>query len=156
MCLLHARGACSSATDLDMVKIPAPKSRSIAARETVHRSAEDHIPDLADRIVALRKERGEKQTDLAVAVDKSRGYIANIETCRNEIGLVTLLRIAKHYDVSLDYLVGRTDLKRIPERHEVAEDRDELALVQFWRSIERTKRHRVATLLRNAVLLVGD
>lgn len=64
---------------------------------------------LAKRLKELREERRIYQRELAEILDMSfRGY-QNYETGQSEPKLATLLAIADYHQVSIDYLVGRTD-----------------------------------------------
>ena len=64
---------------------------------------------LAKRLKELREVIGIYQRELAEILDMSfRGY-QNYETGQSEPKLATLVAIADYYQVSIDYLVGRTD-----------------------------------------------
>lgn len=64
---------------------------------------------LAKRLKELRESRRIYQRELAEILGMSfRGY-QNYETGQNEPKLATLIAIADYYQVSIDYLVGRTD-----------------------------------------------
>ena len=64
---------------------------------------------LAIRLKELREERRIYQRELANVLGMSfRGY-QNYETGQSELKLATLAAIADYYQVSIDYLVGRTD-----------------------------------------------
>ena len=64
---------------------------------------------LAIRLKELREERRIYQRELANVLGMSfRGY-QNYETGQSEPKLATLAAIADYYQVSIDYLVGRTD-----------------------------------------------
>ena len=64
---------------------------------------------LADRLLALRKARGLKQTEVAQALELSISAYCRYEYGQREPTASTLVTIADFYGVSLDYLVGRTD-----------------------------------------------
>ncbi|MBQ2862688.1 MAG: helix-turn-helix transcriptional regulator [Clostridia bacterium] len=64
---------------------------------------------LAQRLKALRKERGYTQLQVAVYCDITEKAYQNYELMTREPRLEILLRIAELYGVSLDYLVGRVD-----------------------------------------------
>lgn len=65
---------------------------------------------LANRLKELRENRRIYQRELAEILGMSfRGY-QNYETCQSEPKLATLIAIADYYQVSIDYLVGRTDI----------------------------------------------
>lgn len=69
---------------------------------------------LAKRLKELRKNRRIYQKEMAEQLGLSfRGY-QDYETDKTEPKLKTLIAIADYYQVSIDYLVGRTD---IPDFH---------------------------------------
>ncbi len=63
----------------------------------------------SDRLRMLRKSRKVSQTRLAKVLGYGYTAIANYESGRNEPSLGDLRRIADFFDVSTDYLLGRTD-----------------------------------------------
>ena len=66
---------------------------------------------LAQRLKECRKEKGLKQWQVAVYCDITERAYQNYELMTREPKLEILVRIADFYEVSLDYLVGRTDRK---------------------------------------------
>ncbi len=68
---------------------------------------------LAKRLRECRKERNLKQWQIAVYCDITEKAYQNYELMTREPKLEILVRIADFYEVSLDYLTGRTDLKQI-------------------------------------------
>ena len=65
--------------------------------------------DFADRIVRLRKSRALTQKQLASGVGLSEVGIQNYEGRRRKPTYDVLVALADFFDVSIDYLVGRTD-----------------------------------------------
>ena len=63
----------------------------------------------AERLLELRKERGISQATLANCVGVSVGVVCYWETDRSEPTAPNLLKLADYFDVSADYLLGRTD-----------------------------------------------
>ena len=62
-----------------------------------------------ERIIQLKQERKLLQKDIAAAAGLSlRGY-QYYEKGQKEPTLSVLLRLADYFDVSMDYLVGRSD-----------------------------------------------
>ncbi len=57
----------------------------------------------------LRKEKGISQLKLAMDLNMSQNTISRYETGDREPGISDLIKIAEYFDVSIDYLVGRTD-----------------------------------------------
>lgn len=64
---------------------------------------------LARRLKECRKQRGLTQMQVAVYCDITEKAYQNYELMTREPKLEILARIADLYDVSLDYLAGRTD-----------------------------------------------
>ena len=56
----------------------------------------------------LRKEKGISQLKLALDLNMSQNTISRYETGEREPGICELVKIADYFDVSIDYLVGRT------------------------------------------------
>ena len=69
---------------------------------------------LKNRIRELRKKAGETQVQTAKAIGVSPRYYQNLELGENLPGLECFIALADHFNVSLDYLAGRTE-KREPE-----------------------------------------
>jgi transcriptional regulator with XRE-family HTH domain len=63
----------------------------------------------SQRIKNLRIESGMTQAEFGMMFNLSKQSINDIENCRNVTSIEKLIAIADHFDVSLDYLVGRTD-----------------------------------------------
>lgn len=64
---------------------------------------------LAIRLKELREERGLSQMAAGTALGVSRSTIDGYETKGRQPDIGMLINIADYFDVSLDYLVGRTD-----------------------------------------------
>ena len=67
------------------------------------------MTDFPSRLRRLRKSRNINQAQLAKMLGYGYTAIANYESGRNEPSLGDLYRIADFFDVSTDYLLGRTD-----------------------------------------------
>ncbi len=57
----------------------------------------------------IRKEKGISQLKLALDLNTSQNTISRYETGEREPGINELIKIADYFDVSIDYLVGRTN-----------------------------------------------
>jgi transcriptional regulator with XRE-family HTH domain len=66
--------------------------------------------EIGTRITNLRKgkEKKETQQDLANAISVSKDLISKIEQGKANISIYNAIEIAKHYDVSLDWICGIT------------------------------------------------
>ncbi len=67
----------------------------------------------SERLVQLRKEKNITQRQLASALNLSEVGIQNYEGGRRKPAYDILLALADYFNVSLDYLCGRSD---VPER----------------------------------------
>ena len=66
---------------------------------------------LAARLRQCRKEKGLSQLQGAIYCDITEKAYQNYELMTREPRLEILIRLADFYQVSLDYLTGRTDCK---------------------------------------------
>ena len=63
------------------------------------------------RLVELRKERALKQKDIANILGISQTVYSRYERGEQDIPLNCLKTLSVFYDVSIDYIVGRTDAR---------------------------------------------
>lgn len=68
---------------------------------------------MADRLKQCRKEKEFTQGQIAIYCDITEKTYQNYELMTREPKLEILLKIADAFNVSLDYLVGRTDNKQV-------------------------------------------
>ncbi len=68
---------------------------------------------LAQRLRACRKEKGLTQGQVAIYCDITEKAYQNYELATREPKLGILIRIAELYQVSLDYLVGRSEEREL-------------------------------------------
>lgn len=61
------------------------------------------------RLKDLRKSRGISQLKLAMDLSMNQNSISRYETGVREADYATLIRLADYFDVSIDYLLERTD-----------------------------------------------
>ena len=61
------------------------------------------------RLKELRKKRGISQLKLAMDLNMNQNSISRYETGEREADYSTLILLANYFDVSIDYLLERTD-----------------------------------------------
>ena len=66
------------------------------------------------RIRDLRQDRDMNQTQIARLLDMSQTGYSKYETGENDIPTAILIKLARFYNTSIDYLLGETDN---PERY---------------------------------------
>lgn len=65
------------------------------------------------RLKQLRKQRKISQLKLALDLSTTQNTISRYETGEREADYKTLIQIANYFDVSIDYLLERTDNPKI-------------------------------------------
>ena len=60
------------------------------------------------RLKELRKKKGISQLRLATELNTTQNTISRYETGEREPGIDELIKIADYFNVSVDYLIGRT------------------------------------------------
>ncbi|NPV52169.1 MAG: helix-turn-helix domain-containing protein [Firmicutes bacterium] len=78
----------------------------------------------SERLKSLREEKGLLQRELAHQVNLSRVAITYYEQGKRFPDRDTLIKLAKFFNVSLDYLLGASDIKRQPDG--ILDTRDEI------------------------------
>ena len=63
------------------------------------------------RLKELREEKRLSQLRLAIALDLTQNTISRYENMEREADYQTLIKIADYFNISIDYLLGRTDEK---------------------------------------------
>lgn len=96
--------------------------------------------EFREKLVQLRKEKGLSQMQVAEALDVSRQAISKWEVGDAEPSTANLIALAALYGVSLDYLVGNSNVRNLAEGGEapppVAEgEKKSLSWRKRWISI---------------------
>lgn len=65
------------------------------------------------RLKELRKEKNISQIKLAMDLELNQNSISRYETGLYEADYKTLIAMADYFDVSVDYLLGRTDNRKM-------------------------------------------
>lgn len=106
----------------------------------------------SNRLIALRKERGLTQTDLANVIQKKRSTVSGYEIEGKEPDLETVCLLAKYFGVSTDYLLGYSD-----ERNHVESVfyNDRVNFEKHFKSMPKDLRPIVAKCFDSFYLLLG-
>ena len=62
------------------------------------------------KLKELRKSRGITQVRLSIELNMSQNTVSRYESGKREAGYKELIAIADYFNVSIDYLLGRTDI----------------------------------------------
>jgi transcriptional regulator with XRE-family HTH domain len=66
-----------------------------------------------ERLKLLRKQRHLSQVGLAIELNMNQNSISRYENGEREADYTALITIADYFDVSIDYLLGRTNNPKI-------------------------------------------
>lgn len=72
--------------------------------------------DYREKMRSLREDRDLSQKELGQVLHKSQQGYSHIENGRAELKIEDLIILCDFYQVSADYLIGRTDKKQSPGR----------------------------------------
>ncbi|MCW1940177.1 helix-turn-helix domain-containing protein [Bacillus anthracis] len=93
---------------------------------------------LGKKIAELRKNQKLSQYDLADKLGFSRGKLANYEQGQREPDYDTLKKIADFFEVSTDYLLGRTEKKNCClTRHQTYQRKKSVISQRFRKTLEQ-------------------
>ncbi|MEI3337600.1 MAG: helix-turn-helix transcriptional regulator [Clostridium sp.] len=67
------------------------------------------------RIRELRIEKELTQEDIAKMLNKSTNNISQYETGKRQPDINTIIKIAEYFNVSIDYLMGRTETRELAD-----------------------------------------
>lgn len=87
-----------------------------------------------NRIKELRTERGITQADLAKILKISDRAVGYYENGDREPDYSTLLKIADYFDVSIDYLLGASDIKKPNESKNT--DKEFVAFYEGYKDLD--------------------
>lgn len=100
-----------------------------------------------NRIRELRKHKDLTMKDLGSQIGVSESTVSLYENDKRQPDQDTLLRIADYFQVSIDYLLGRTDVKHIAMQSDKAPSPsvtdEEKALLGYFRSMNKEARDKI-------------
>ena len=70
------------------------------------------MPLFGERLSELRKEKGQKQTEMAAFLGLTESHYQRMEYGVVNIPALTLEKLADFFEVSTDYLLGRDDQRK--------------------------------------------
>lgn len=104
----------------------------------------------------LRKEFGISQKRLADAVEVSQQSINQYENHSIEPDIAVLSRLADYFDTSIDFIVGRTNIRLATESHlDENLKRDEMILIEKYRQLTAEQK-RSLSMLMDALLVITE
>ena len=74
---------------------------------------EENLRIFSTRLKHLRKEKKNTQREMALLIEKTERHYQDIEAGKINISSMLLLKLADYFNVSTDYLLGRTDRREV-------------------------------------------
>ena len=74
------------------------------------------FPSFSERLRELRTSKKLTMEQLSKEIETTRGTIGNFENGNKKPSLDVLIKLADYFDVSIDYLVGRTDDPKLHQK----------------------------------------
>ena len=110
--------------------------------------------EFRERLKALRKEIGMTQIELGEKLNYGSTAIANYEAGRNQPSIPDLMKIASIFDVSMDYLLCVSDIRR---PYEVSEETVAMhKFHQYYTQLNEESKKELLTYMRYLVYKQED
>lgn len=93
------------------------------------------------RLKDLREDKDLRQKDIADIINTSANYYGDYENGKRPLPFDRVVELAKFYNVSLDYIAGRTNDKRGLSRSEMNEQ--ETLLIKKFRSLSENGKGKI-------------
>ena len=98
------------------------------------------------RLKELREAKKESQQKLALMLNVSQTMVSRYELGQAYPDFETLITLAKHYNVSIDYLIGYSDSKLPYSKSDLSES--EHALLLSYKQLNDTQREKVTAYIQ--------
>lgn len=98
----------------------------------------------------LRKEKGEKQETVAEAVGLTRSAYSHYENGLREPELATLQKLSEYFGVSIDYILGNTDVRTVLPGETPLTD-GEKALLDLFKRVPQEQQALVLEMIKVAL-----
>ena len=98
----------------------------------------------------LREEKGISQQKLADMLNISQQAIFKYEKTANEPDISTLIKLSEIFDVSVDYLIGNTEIRKQTDKADsVPLTEQEYTHIKEWRLLPQNIKNSIDTLISN-------
>ena len=101
------------------------------------------------RLKDLREDEDKSQKDIAEVLNTSTAYYGAYEIGKRDIPLERAIKLAEYYDVSLDYLAGRTNDKG--GLHCNYLDQEQKKLLNAWKQLSSRQKSIVMASIEESI-----
>lgn len=101
-----------------------------------------------NRIAELRKEKGLNQVGLGLKLNVSQKMISSYERGTHQPSIDTLIQMSKLFNVSVDYIIGNSDIKTPAEKF--SKDfltQNEIDLLDIFKELNNEKQQKAIGVL---------
>ena len=98
------------------------------------------------RLRSLREERKINQQKIAMELQISQASISKYEVGSAEPDIGTIIKIADYFNVSTDYLLGVSEVKKPLKKSDLSDA--EIAHLVSYKSLSRTQREKVCAYIQ--------
>ncbi|WP_041274663.1 helix-turn-helix domain-containing protein [Desulforamulus reducens] len=108
---------------------------------------------IGERLRQLRKEKNINREDVANLLGVTVRSVTNYESGQRNLDPDQLIALADYYDVSMDYLTGRSDNPKPPQTTTIDDEWPEVANVlrRNGKKLTTEDKKRIATIIKAAV-----
>lgn len=100
------------------------------------------------RIAELRKEKGLNQIGLGLKLNVSQKMISAYESGLHQPSIDTLLELSKIFNVSVDYIIGNSDIKVTAETLSNGNlNCNEIRLLELFRTLNKDKQQQAIGII---------
>lgn len=93
------------------------------------------------RLRDLKEDNDIKQSDVAKIINMSEKQYARYERGETDVPLQVAIKLSEYYNVSIDYIAGRTNDKRGLTRSELSDEETEL--IKKYRSLSESGKGKI-------------
>ena len=107
-----------------------------------------------NRIAELRKSKHLNQIGLAMKLNISQYLVSAYETGRHQPSVDILIQMSRVFNVSVDYIIGNSDVKRLAADDSRTDDEKEL--LEIYRNLDKDNRQRAVGMLMSLSYIQGE
>ncbi|EEM44693.1 XRE family transcriptional regulator [Bacillus thuringiensis] len=101
------------------------------------------------RLKDLRREKKLTQQDIADVLGIEKSNISRFESGKQSLSSENIIKTAKYFDVSVDYILGISDYKTINKKKEEQIPKDVVKLIKKINTLSPEKRQLIESLIDN-------
>ena len=112
---------------------------------------------MKNNVKKLRLEHKMKQEDIGELISKSQQSVSRLENEQRDIDIYELCLLVDYFDVSTDFILGRTSIRSTPESSNIYEKLiiDNYSILKGLNDLELDEKAIISTILANCVNLVN-